>query len=82
MGWKPRQEYRTLKDRHDPILTRCVGTPTSIPATGPMVVIYSEHGSAPGGHFYPCPGVPVFFGNHGFGMMIHDHFDEWMEIPE
>ncbi len=76
MGWKPREEYLTLKDRHVPILTRCKT------ATGPMVVYYTEHGPTPGGHFYPCPGVPIFFGTNSFGMMVHDHFDEWMEIPE
>jgi len=75
--WKPRTEYKTLEDEHFPILTRCKGHT----GTGPMVVIWSECGPTPGGHFYPCPGVPIFFGNQQFGMMVHDHFDEWMEIP-
>lgn len=82
MTWKPRCEYRTLADRHVPILVRCKATGGKLPATGPMVVMYSEYGPTPGGHFYPCPGVPIFFGNNQFGMMVHDHFDEWMEIPE
>ena len=81
MTWKPREEYRTLQERHFPILTRCRPVGQQL-GTGPMVVIWSENGPTPGGHFYTCPGVPIFFGNHQFGMMIHDTFDEWMEIPE
>jgi hypothetical protein len=83
MTWKPREEYRTLKERHEPILVRSkpVGPQGYLPA-GPMVVIYTEYGPTPGGHFYPCPGVPIFYGNHQLGMLKHDDFDEWMEIPE
>ena len=75
MTWKPREDYKTLVERHKPILTRSRHT-------GPMVVIYTENGPTPGWHFYPCPGTPIFFGNNAFGMLLHDHFDEWMEIPE
>lgn len=79
--WKPRNEYKTLVDEHKPILTRCKPVGQHLPA-GPCVVIYSEKGTSPGGHFYPCPGVWMFWGNHQFGMAVHDHFDEWMDIPE
>lgn len=75
--WRPREEYQTLVDRHNAILTRCKNG-----LTGPMLVIYSEHGTSAGGHFYICPGVPMFYGENKFGMMTHDHFDEWMKIPD
>lgn len=75
MIWKPREEYKTLVENHKPILTRSKWT-------GPMVVVYTEYEPTPGGHFYPCPGSPIFFGNNGFGMLMHDYFEEWMEIPE
>ena len=74
-GWKPRLEYKTLVEQHKPILTRSKWT-------GPMVVVYSEHGPNPGGHFYPCPTSGIYFGNHQYGAWTHDTFDEWMEIPE
>lgn len=82
MTWKPREEYKTLQEKHAPILTRCKSFVGQLPATGPMVVIWSEYGPNPGGHFYPCPSSPIFFGTNQIGAWIHDHFDEWMEIPE
>lgn len=74
--WKPREDYKTLAAMHRPILTRHKNG-----LTGPMLVIYSEHGTVAGGHFYPVPGVPIFYGDHQFGMMTNDSFDEWTEIP-
>lgn len=83
MMWKPREEYKTLAEKHNPILTRCRPDPRfQYLPYGPMVVIWSTSGSATGGHFYPCPGVPMFYGNNQLGFMTHDNFDEWMEIPE
>lgn len=73
--WKKREEYKTLQYKHKPILVRSLKDwPT------PMVVIWCD--DYRGGHFYPCPGVPIFYGTQSFGMMVHDHFDEWMDIPE
>jgi hypothetical protein len=80
-NWKPREEYRTLAEEHRPILARCKPNGQSLPA-GPMVVIWSDRGSAPGGHFYPCPTLPLHWGPNPIGFLVHDHFDEWMEIPE
>lgn len=47
-----------------------------------MVVIWNTEGPVPGGHFYPCPSVPTLYGNNQLTMWVHDHFDEWMDIPE
>lgn len=80
--WKPREEYKTLVEQHKPILTRSFPTTSQNRGYAPMIVIYTEHGTAKGGHFYPCPGQWLFYGNHEFGMLTHDHFDEWMDIPE
>jgi hypothetical protein len=41
-----------------------------------MVVIWSN------GHFTIVPGVPIHVGTGSCGFYTHDHFDEWMEIPE
>lgn len=71
MGWKPREEYKTLAERHDVILTRCRDG-----HTGPMLVIWRE------GHFVVCPGIPILYGANTCGFWTHDHFDEWTEIPE
>jgi hypothetical protein len=71
MTWKPREEYKTLVEFHKPILTRMKDG-----YVGPMVCIWHQ------GHFYPCPGAPIFFGTHECGWWTHDDFDEWMEIPE
>jgi hypothetical protein len=74
-NWKPRIEYQTLAEHHKPILTRCQPVGQFI-SSGPIIVIYKD------GHFYPCPGAPIFYGNNQCGWWTHDHFDEWMEIPE
>lgn len=70
MTWKPREEYKTLVDHHKPILVRSKDTGS------PMVVIWNK------GHFYPCPGAPMFYGDHQCGWWKNDSFDEWMDIPE
>lgn len=42
----------------------------------PMVVIYRD------GHFYPCPGVPMFYGERQFSFLTADNVIEFMDIPE
>jgi hypothetical protein len=70
MTWKPRSEYP--KDKRPIVIARYNGD-----WCGPFLVVWSEFY----GHFYICPGVPMFYGDHQFGMMVADTFDEWHEIP-
>lgn len=41
----------------------------------PMVVLMNN------GIFYPCPGVPIFYGHHQVGFMTVSNLVEFMDIP-
>ncbi len=73
MTWKPKSEYP--KDSESPPL---VIVRHKDHHTGPSLVIWNKVM----GHFYVCPGVPMWYGNHQFGLMVNDYFDEFTEIPE
>ena len=68
--WKPISEY-----------------PTNVLDPGPIVLARDKEKNVylvilNKGHFYPCPGVPMFYGDHQFGFMTCDHVVEFMELPQ
>ena len=70
MTWKPIREYPTTAPESGPlVLARDADK-------NPMLVLLKY------GHFYICPGVPLFYGDRQVGFMTVSNLVEFMEIPK
>lgn len=70
MRWRPIKEYPTNVTEPGPlVLARDA-------EKRPMLVLLKD------GHFYICPGVPIFYGDKQIGFMTADHVTEFMELPD
>lgn len=69
MAWRPISEYPTTVGFQGPLVLARTADKE------PFLVVLRD------GHFWICPGVPVFYGNHQMGFMTADHVTEFMEIP-
>lgn len=79
--WKSIKDYP--KDKAPVVLARYRINGGSGPLELPMLVRWvPDYPSPINGHFYICPGVPMFYGKQQFGMMICDHVEEFTELPE
>lgn len=69
-GWKPISQYPTTAGTPGPVVLARTAD------KAPMLVLYQH------GHFYICPGIPMFYGEKNFGFVTADHVIEYMDIPE
>lgn len=68
--WKPISEY-----------------PTNVLGVGPLVLARDAEkhyylAVLSKGHFYICPGVPLFYGEHQLAFTTCDHIIEYTDLPE